>query len=195
MTEPMKPTEEELLARHMTRGGVVSNYKSSAVISDELDRETLRRQIKEAVLDFNAKQKSAAESREKADREVSKRSALEARIRQLDEDVGRLGSHVENRPRVRQLQKDVASLRVQHVEQKNLAERELQLMNQACKEADYAEMALDRFGDSEGILKEMLEDTTRENSAVAQYRVKKERERALREYFFKLAYLRSKRAA
>ena len=45
-------TEEQLLARHMTRGGVVSNYKSSAVIADELDRETLRRAIKDAVLDY-----------------------------------------------------------------------------------------------------------------------------------------------
>ena len=173
-------TEEQLLARHMTRGGVVSNYKSSAVIADELDRETLRRAIKDAVLDYTAKQKNAAESREKADREVSKRSALESRMTALDEDVGRLGSHVENRPRVRQLQKDLASLKVQHVEQQQLAQREVQLMNQACKEADYAEMALDRFGDSQGLLEEMLQGARLEDSAVSKYRVKKERETALR---------------
>ena len=54
-------TEEAmLLAQHMTKGGVVSSYKSSAVISDELDRETLRRAIKDAVLDFKAKEKSRA---------------------------------------------------------------------------------------------------------------------------------------
>ena len=174
-------TEEAmLLAQHMTKGGVVSSYKSSAVISDELDRETLRRAIKDAVLDFKAKEKQSAESREKADREVSKRSALEARMITLEENIERLGSHVENQLRVRQLQKDFASLKVQHTEQQQLADREVQLMNQACKEADYAEMALDRFGDSQGLLEEMLQEARREDAAVAKYRVKKERETALR---------------
>ena len=174
------PTEEELLARHMTRGGVISNYKSSALISDELDRETLRRSIKEALLDYNNKQKTAAESKEKADREVSKKGALEKRMEALQEGIARLGLHVENRGRVRQYQKDLASLKVQYKEQVQLANRETQLMNQACKEADYAEMALDRFGDSQGLLEEIMKETRRENAAVSKYRVKKERESALR---------------
>ena len=174
------PTEEELLARHMTRGGVVSNYKSSALIADELDRETLRRSIKEALLLLNMKTKNASESKEKADREVSKKTALDKRMQAIQQDIARLGSHVENRTRVRVLQKDYASLKVQYTEQLQLAQRETQLMNQACKEADYAEMALDRFGDSQGLLEEMSKETRREDTAVSTYRIQKERETALR---------------
>jgi hypothetical protein len=173
-------TEEELLRRHMTRGGVVSNYKTSAVIADELDRDALRRAIKDAVLAYAAKQKVANESKEKADREVSKKAALAQHMESLRAQIGALGDHVENRSRVRQLKKELASVEVSLGEQQQLADREVQLMNQACKEADYAEMALDRFGDTEGMLETMLEEARREDLAVSRYRVKTERFAALR---------------
>ena len=68
-------TEEELLQRHITKGGVVSNYKTSAVIADELDREALQRAVKEAVLVLRTS-KDRERVKEKADREVAKKSSL-----------------------------------------------------------------------------------------------------------------------
>ena len=174
------PTKKEIIQKHMTPGGVVSSYKTVAACEDELERGRLQEKIEKAQLDVMAKRKVALEAREKADREIAKRRELEQHIVKLNNDIERLGPHKENVILVQKVSKELAQTEYQLREQKQFEEREIKLMYHSEKEADYADMLLEKYSDAVGVLERHKVEERDESKIVARYRNKKEQQSAMR---------------
>jgi hypothetical protein len=173
-------TKKNILGKHVTPGGVVSSFKSVRALNDDLERGRIQREIETAKLDVLAKRKVALEAREKADREVAKRRELEAHIDKLKGDIQRLQGHTENVGLVRKHEKELAQAEYQLGEQNTFVERETKLMYHAEKEADYADMLLEKYADADERLLQHVKEEYEEDKVVANFRTAREEKAANR---------------
>ena len=95
-----------LLEKHLTKGGIVSAYKTLDECADELSRLEVRRKIDTMSVDLS-KKRAAAQAKEKAKREQAKLSELRSTVSELGDDIERLSQHKENALLVRDLRRAV----------------------------------------------------------------------------------------